>query len=316
MEHHGTPVSDSLNFSASGDPLGDHQIFWSTIFMVLVSSAEARARMRLTGISQRLDGEAGWYLWRADQPGAYSLEIGEARAVPGGRETHSRCWIKYYPALTDDQAFAGLSSYERELRAGALFDETGTPILAAAASIPQEAFLVGYLDLRLTGAYATLCLLGQDFWRVLAGPSPGTAPHPGADAPVRDLPGWELAWPIADVLIMAWCMFFARQPLAAVLTERPGEAWEYVDGAIRAVPAADIPCRELFCLLSRPEGQGKLDPFGVAEEWLAEPDSARDLVWMLIQPPDEALPWLNPDWWKVSQALGDVGLCCLADNRG
>lgn len=303
------------SFLSADDPLGEHQIFWATIFMVLISSEEARDKMRLKNISQRLDGELGWYLWLKDQPGAYSLEVGEASsgAVPG--ESSSRCWIKYYPALTGDPAFQGLSSCEKAMRAGPLFDKTGTPSFEAAASILREAFIVGYLDLRLTETYATLCLLAQDLWLVMEKKAVDDAePQASRPSTARCLPGWELAWPVANALIMAWCMFFVCRPLAAALTQGPGEFWEYSDGEMRKIFSNERLRRELFCFLPRPEGMGGLDAFGGVEEWLMERNVSQDLVWMLVQPPDEDLPWANSDWWRVSQALGDVGLCCLADN--
>ena len=303
------------SFLPVDDPLGEHQIFWATIFMVLISSEEARNRMRLKNISQRLDGDLGWYLWLQGQPGAYSLEVGEAISGAAPGENSSRCWIKYYPALTDDPAFQGLSSCEKTMRASRLFDETGTPAFEAAASILREAFVVGYLDLRLTKTHATLCLLAQDLWQVVekkaADSAKAQASKPSAD---RCLPGWELAWPVGNALIMAWCMFFVCRPLAAALTQGPGEFWEHSGGENRAVCSSERLRRELFCLLPRPEGQGGLDAFGGVEEWLAEQSVGQELVWMLLQPPDEDLPWANADWWQVSQALGDVGLCCLADN--
>jgi hypothetical protein len=108
-------------------------------------------------------------------------------------------------------------------------------------------------------------------------------------------------------------MYFVCRPLAVAVVEEPGKIWERADAEIRALPSDDVRCRKLFCLLPRAEGQRRLDPLGCLEEWLASQN--RNVVWMLVQPPDEELPWVNPDWWKVSQALGDAGLCCLADNK-
>lgn len=303
------------SFLSAADPLGDHQNFLAVIFMALVSSEEARNRMRLKSISQRLDGELGWYLWLEDQPGAYSLEVGEAVSGPAPGESSSRCWIKYYPALANDPAFRGLSSSEKTMRASPMFDATGTPSFETAASIFREAFFVGYLDLHLTKTSASLCLLAQDLWQVVEKKAAdGSKPQAGEYLAVRSLPGWKLAWPVANVLILAWCMFFACRPLAAALTQGPGEFWEHSGGESRAVFSSERLRREMFCFLPRPEGQGGLDAFGGVEEWLETQSADQDLVWVLLQPPDESQPWANPDWWRVSQALGDVGLCCLADN--
>ena len=311
----GMLLMHEASFLTADDPLGEHQIFWSTIFMVLISSDEARSRMHLKNISQRPDGELGWYFWLQDEPGAYSLEVGEAYSGTTSGESSSRCWIKYYPAATADPAWQGLSSYEKSVRSSQLFDETGTPAFDAAASILQEAFVVGYLDLRLTATHATLCLFAQDLWQVIEKNATNVAQEkPDKFSEGRCLPGWELAWPVANALIMAWCMFFVCRPSAAALTQGPGEFWECSGGEYRAVFSSERLRRELFCLLPRPEGQGSLDAFGGVEEWLSEQSTSQELVWVLLQPPDEDMPWANADWWQVSQALGDVGLCCLVDN--
>ncbi len=62
----------SSSYLSVSDPLGELQIFWANLFMTVIPSADTRQKMQLKGISQRLEGDLGWYLWREDQPGAVS----------------------------------------------------------------------------------------------------------------------------------------------------------------------------------------------------------------------------------------------------
>lgn len=308
----------SSSYLPVSDPLGELQIFWANLLMTVVPSADIRQKMRLKGISQRLEGELGWYLWREDRPGAYSLEITEAwdeLSENGG--ISGRCRIKYYPAPEGDNAFDGLSSYEKDVRLGSCFDDTGTPVFDSIGHILPEAFLAGYLGIRLTSAFVNLSLCAQDRWQV-SWNADGESGN--GNRFERNFPGWEQVWPVLDVLVIAWNAFFTCRPLASALYEEEGKIWKWAGHELVPSPSPDRVNRKLLLSLPRSGAQNApdpyaRDPFSHIQNWMEEEKIPDSLSSMCIQPPTEPSAWINPLWWLVDRTPGDVGLCCLNDSH-
>lgn len=313
------------------DAVAELQGFLSNILMTLMPSSAARKKMRLTGISQPLLHDASvWYLWRDDFSGIFQLELGEAdfsQSAPDTRPSaRGRFWVKYFPALVDDPAFDALSVFEQGLRLSPLFDASGTPELDTWEHLPEAAFHVGYLELELQedAHLLRLELSSQDFWRthcteaVDLETEKGTMRLLEAGEVDRNIPGWPLAWPVLDTLVTAVGLFYAAVPVGCAV-------WSYRENSTDA--ALPKPCTEaepvhqrlllyLPCLQrTTEERQPALwDVFDLLQPALDECETVGGTVdRLLIQPPDELWPSINPLWWlnSTDQDLSDAGLCCL-----
>ena len=343
------------------DAVMEMQLVLSSIFMSLMPSVDAQKKMKITGLSQRLLGTApGWYLWRADMPGAYLVEIASAchERLPksAGMPAASRpdciksiCHIKYYPALQHDTSFEGLSVAEQMLRMDAsCFDPTGTPLLERENDIDAGAFLAGFLTITVPYGYGLeqgrqdcICLelstperwveccpngltpadLGLD----IEGISGETVlvPPGGTD---RDLSAWKVTWPVYDLFITAFGLYFTEPPIAMVYCGSQDAKQAQLLGGnfglslfsppVWKVMACFIPGAwknpGIYADRSVPLPQ-PAEPFGLLHNWLASNANCTKVAWMLLQPPSEMLQDINLEWWTPSgqESLQDIGLCCL-----
>lgn len=330
MSHDNASTKHSLGtvLPDSPDSGMDLHLLLNAVFTALVTSANARKKMRLYGISQRLQGEApGWYLWRDDEPGAFLLELA-AEEYRAGRP-HGVFSLKYYPALENDPTFDSLSVYEQSMRLGDFFDDSGAPFFDKELLIPAEFFVVAAMKLEFdkrTGLLSLECS-AQDFWPVrllsdlsATGPDGETVTLVKAGGLGRNFPGWEKAWKIYDTLITAIGLYFKKAPLSVALTGRPGALYEQDGEELRAVNDADNTLHTSVCFFVPAEIAEKMlapsdyDPYSLLDDWLAARGMGDgELAWLLVQPPTELFPYVNPEWWVATAEgdLSDIGLCCL-----
>lgn len=175
-----------------------------------LAATEVARRSGLAGVSEVWGGGeprdgAAWYVWLHGRPGAYRLDLDEARTVGDGAGAPAlgRLAIRYYPSRRDAE-LPSFSPEERAIVEGDWLDGTGTPRIEHAATIPDGLFGVGSLELAVDPDAGTLLLaLGsldrlridrEAPWR--GDPSP-LAPLTGAGGErTRDVPGWALAAPV------------------------------------------------------------------------------------------------------------------------
>lgn len=306
----------------------DLHLLLNAMFTALMTSAAARAKMCLSGISSRLQGSApGWFLWRDDEPGAFLLEL-VAEEYREGRP-HGLFALKYYPALENDPAFDGLSVYEQRFRLDDFFGESGAPLFDKELLIPAEYFVVATIDLEFdkrTGLLVIECS-AQDSWRLelchpltMKGADGETVILIDAGGLGRNLPGWEKAWKIYDTLITAVGLYFGNFPLSVALVDQPGVLYVQDNEYLSTMPDPDNTLHTSVCFFVPGQIAAEMlqpsdyDPYKLLDDWLVARDlDNNELVWLLVQPPTELFPHMNPRWWVVNgeDDLGDIGLCCL-----
>lgn len=191
-----------------------------TVQSLLARGLGATEVARRTGLSRASEVWGGdrpldrpaWYLWLEGSPGAYRLGLEEAEGLPAGG-WRARFTIRYYPA-PDEPAFRGFSAEERAAVEARLLDATGTPHIETASRIPEPHFVVGGLEWAAAagGEAAVLGLSTLD--RLLV--------RDGAEAPLRDVPGWRLGASLLTTLAGLHAQLERRALRRLVLSRQPG----------------------------------------------------------------------------------------------
>lgn len=280
-------------------------------------SHDLQAAAGIRAASQVFDDRPAWYIWPADNKGAYAL----AWAGPAEREGEDSppagsFALKFYPG-PDNPDLAGFSPEERALAASELFDHTGTPVFEALTRIPEGMFTVAGLTLTLDpeGNWALITLEGQEELRQVADADQeapfavlGGAARFKAGQIMRRVPSWRLAWPMLDAL--ACLLAFTRRQAPAGLTLASGTGFEIVSGG------GGLTCREtselndlafsLLLAVDCPHCRGR----GLAQlDCELSAGGRADIVRLIPQPGFgpvglslSPLTPLNPAWWTLGQA--------------
>ncbi len=215
---------------------------------------------RIQFLSAVPEAEPGWYLWLHEHPGCYELSLLDGQS--NDADQVSRFLIRYYPEPTDP-VFDQLAIAEQVVRLSELFDDSpirpvegsecacshgchhdhtherikGIPRLADRARMNRSLFSIGELSFRFcNGELCEVSLSSQD--RLIQYSTSGIA-VPSANGSTqlvlpggldRNLPGWELAKHLFDLLVdellpgMGW---HADQRLR---TNQPGQVFYWGEG--------------------------------------------------------------------------------------
>jgi hypothetical protein len=205
-----------------------------------------RESLDLTGVSEvwggpDTDGVPGWYVWLSISRGAYRLrlEIAEAaETAETGTDTDAPVFrgllsIKYFPS-PDEPAFRHFSERERSLIEGSLFDHTHTPTFDGQDQIPENLFQVASVEFVDDVARGRTCLAYSSLDRMRYRCRSGGA---GADAGSRDLPAWDLGYPLFDVFVGLHSFLTRKAPARVILSRQPG--FEFVESE-----RGDFECRD------------------------------------------------------------------------
>jgi hypothetical protein len=222
--------------------------FQSLVALGLAASGIAR-RVGLSAASEVWGGDeprerAAWYLWLRDHPGAWQVELAGAEplAAAGGGALLARFTVRHYPGPGAAE-LASFSAEERSVAAEAL-DDTGTPRIELASSIPEAMFTVGTIDWALqeeSGASA-FALASLDRLR--------TRREDGEV--VRDVPGWGLTAPIFSLVAGLHAQVERRAASRLVLSRQPGFELVAARDGVRPRDAADAVQGEAALLFDSP----------------------------------------------------------------
>jgi hypothetical protein len=177
------------------------------------------------------DDHPAWYFWLTSSRGAYRLRLEQTEDLgecptPAVRGVFS---VKYYPA-PGEPVFRHFSDPERALVEGPLFDRTNTPTFDAQAFIPEPLFNVGAIGCIKDLATGQVFLEFTSIDRLrFFGPG-GRADGDGAGAlaasdgasPVRQLPAWDVGYPLFDALVGLQAFLGRRPPKRIVLSRQDG----------------------------------------------------------------------------------------------
>jgi hypothetical protein len=146
-----------------------------------------RGELGLKGVHQVWGEVPAWYLWLADPPGAYCLEMVDVSRLDDNLIS-SMYALKFYPAL-DGELLQALSAEEKDIRQSAHFDATGAPAFDTRHEIPADLFTVGVLALTMDpdqewGLYTITALSDR---RQVERTNDG-------EALLDSLPGWQLSF--------------------------------------------------------------------------------------------------------------------------
>jgi hypothetical protein len=189
-----------------------------------------------------------------NSPGPYCLafEEGAFFESDGVMVAEGRFIIKCYPRA-NHPSFEGFSSEEKALITGGAFDQTNTPRFEVAADMPESLFGVGSLYF-LSASNDLFTGIGFDSLERLtisARPSPRQAQHEtvpsNRDALVRDVPGWEIGFPLFSCLVGLTAFCSRRFPSFLGVSESPG--FEYIligDSTVEVREAETILQRSVF----------------------------------------------------------------------
>jgi hypothetical protein len=284
--------------------------------LIRASWSEAlRAKLGLEAVSQIWKGNAAWYLWLQRAHGVYHLAFleGEEIESSGGRLYEGHFAVKCYP-YSHAPFFSGFSDEEQRLINSDRIDSTHTPRFESINEIPDWLFTVGSISLicDLKGLLALLTYQSLDALRVRREETPPI--FTGADgtrwtAPlVRDVPGWEIGYPIFDCLVALYA-HFKRQPPSFV-GATSGQGFEHTvlaDGRSVCRPSRES-IQTAFTIGFHPADS---DASALATLWQERLEAgeviqtARRLSASFDHKVEGALPKnviLNPLWWKIAES--------------
>ena len=186
------------------------------------------------------DDHPAWYFWLTSARGAYRLRLEQTEDLiecptPAVRGVFS---VKYYPA-PGEPVFRHFSDPERALVEGPLFDRTNTPTFDAQAFIPEPLFNVGAIGCIKDLATGQVFLEFTSIDRLRFFPARGHAGGAGAERPengdgaerpehgdgalpVRQLPAWDVGYPLFDALVGLQAFQGGRPPKRIVLSRQAG----------------------------------------------------------------------------------------------
>ncbi|HAM51385.1 MAG TPA: hypothetical protein DCP92_12115 [Nitrospiraceae bacterium] len=225
------------------DPVTEIHAIFDSIFRIIIPSDSARSFFRIKGISEKLTGALGWYLWFEDRPGTYLLELIEAESprkwatqeddysLESLFSGHFR--IKYFPDDSDSELLEKFSLSEQIVRTSDFFDTTGTPAFGASTEMHDTLFMVGNLDVLQSPdkRFTEFFLNAPDHWVTrhpegfeVMSESNAVILAPGEND--RTAPAWQLSWWLLDRLIMLFCFVKKTAPLCAAVFEKDGKVFE------------------------------------------------------------------------------------------
>lgn len=183
-----------------------------------------RHELGLVGASQVWGERPAWYLWLADPPGAFHLEMMETEEADSGPMGLARALfsIKFYPR-PDSGLFNLFSPQERAIALNGCFDHTGTPLFEKLGEIPAHLFTVGSLEMICQPGqdWLIFCLAAQDLCREVEISRVGTD-QAAPEAVVRRAPGWSLAHGLFSSLLSLWSFQHKQTPSRIQMTTESG----------------------------------------------------------------------------------------------
>ena len=193
--------------------------------MLIVSSWSERFRSDIgfKGVSQIWGDRPAWYFWLADSPGVYQLELMNTEEDSDTEEDRYTAVfnVKCYP-YREHAAFRSFSFLERKLVQSDFFDDTNTPAFEHQGEIPLDLFTVAAVEISmdLAGHAAIVSFESLDHLRTRFAqethqtfPMISMARTFGSQEIDRDVPGFQVGYPLFDCLMSLYANAFKQPPL-------------------------------------------------------------------------------------------------------
>ncbi|MGD8723334.1 MAG: hypothetical protein PVG00_05335 [Desulfobacterales bacterium] len=273
---------------------------------------QVQKMLDLAGVSQVWADRPEWYVWIDGASGVYALVFEEGEAIQPADQTlyAGRFAVKCYPYVSAG-VFNAFSPREREIVNSDLFDHTHTPRLETQQERPEAFFAIGSISFALDAAesVALFTFDSLDFlrWSSLSAET-GSANHLPEKSRIRNIPGWQIGYPLFDRLVSLYA-FYAKQPPAFIgATRSPG--FETIIGP-HQTPASrvctDIQQWSTSVLFANPVDTNTW----VHTLWHSQLESEEQIVfqhagkhWACSNPAGNEFPpvGINPLWWDLAHA--------------
>jgi len=176
-----------------------------------------------------MDAHPAWYFWLTSSPGAYRLRLVRADRLDGHETPIVRgvFSVKYYPSPLEP-VFGHFSLQEQALIQGDSFDQTNTP--KPDAQVPDHLFNVGTIefirDLACEQSFFIYTSLNRLRFHGTRRSRPGgehdAAAITAAPPRVRQLPAWDLGYPLFDAMVGLHAFLTREPPKRVILSRQSG----------------------------------------------------------------------------------------------
>jgi hypothetical protein len=286
--------------------------------MLIVASwsEQFRADIGLKGFSQVWGGPPAWYIWLADAPGVYHLELVETEEekLNGKNLCKGVLAVKCYP-YPDDACFQSFSFFEQALINSHFFDKTHTPVFEHREKIPSDFFTIAMLEIVMDDkAYmASFCVETLDVLRNRYDSKTDQMlsimdldRQFAAGEIDRDILGLKIAYPLFDCLICLHSNASKQAPFQVQCSKTPGFEFVIEQSEVNARPDKDINgyrMTVLYTAVDRHE-QNNTDP-ALIDPRANEETSFYERVFPCghfhDDDADEILPVsINKKWWSLA----------------
>jgi hypothetical protein len=298
--------SQGLAGVESGSPtsaLDPHDLAHGVIegaFSLIFPDPQARLQLGLKAVSRAGHGGMAWYVWTTDRAGAY--EIALAPGLPDGMTDGALLTLRYFPD-PDEPVFHRFAAIERTTRSSSLFDRTGTPAFALAASLDPGLFCIGSLILApQRDQRFTLRLYAPDRWIE-------DLPDAAGEIGRRDVPAAELALPLVDAIVGGIVYLGHAAPASLQIWRRPGFV-VHLASDDREPSSPDLLITDWEVEWSGLVLPGRAQGFDSA--FAAQRSTQQPWFAHAAATPPLATPWpVNALWWQAAQWRFDpVGMFC------
>ena len=286
--------------------------------MLVVSSWSERFRSDIgfTGVSQIWGDRPAWYFWLRDSPGVYQLELmntGEDSDTGEGR-CRAVFNVKCYPYQARAE-FRSFSFLERKLVQSDLFDATNTPVFEHQGDIPADLFTVASVEINvdLEGHASMVSFESMDHLRTrFAQETHQTFPmislaRTFEDQEIdRDVPGFQVGYPLFDCLMSLYANTHKQPPLKIRCSKLPGYEAILKVGDVHARETTDIKGFKLSMFYSVTGFDGYSNMKGSIEN---SEEGSEDIIYDRSfacgnyheSKDEEKLPMrLNSNWWSLA----------------
>jgi hypothetical protein len=267
-------------------------------------SEELKKRLRINGMSQVWKDRPNWYFWLNQAAGPLSLQLERTEILPAVHTDIKRALfsLRLFPDPGQEDVFLRFSPEERDEMQSGHFDHTGTPGFHSLGQIPDNLFHIGVMEWLLDQKQGTSSFVFESLTALRIrqeGEPDGVV--------LRDVPGWELGFPLFDAILSLHANYRKQSPVRIVLSSSPGfENIRENDGSLTDREARNIQgLAAIVCFA--PGGSSRGDNGHVdqqIEEFLQGNEPLADIAYPegYSAAASDKVPYLhiNELWWSLA----------------
>jgi hypothetical protein len=279
---------------------------------------DVKSATGLQAVSQVWAEKPAWYFWISDTPGVHALQL-EGITAP---ESDRPDWVsglfavKCYP-FPREPVFQSFSFQERSLIQSDWFDHTHTPRFSHREQIPDTLFNVAAVELNVDrdDSLALFTLEGLDLMHI-SYDNDGIQSYPALQKekrfkrgePDRNVPGWDLGYPLFDRLLCLYSFYSKKTPLRLWLTRSPGFSYVFDNDQAVRVQAPEINLFSLSVLFGDKEADDRKEANLIYRQGI---DDDQEVLYdrsfhcdHFHREPDQPphLPHINEQWWSLAHS--------------